>query len=99
MHQTRQNPVSGTGIPSPLRAAFAAEATSRRTGVPVAEIAGDRVLARAALSGRAEQHLHARTVPRPALLGGAAGFAAAATRAAPSPADAAAAPRLVAVLT
>lgn len=94
---------TGSGIPSALREAFAAERESRRTGIPVAELVGVRAerrqqnFARVAASGRAERYWASREVSRRALLGGAAGVAAATALARAPRADATTAPRVVIV--
>ncbi|MEY9931334.1 monoamine oxidase [Catenulispora sp. GP43] len=104
---------TGSGIPSAIRQAFAAERESRRTGIPVEELVGARAeqvrraqaqaqtraqgQARAAASGRAEHYWASREVSRRTLLTGAAGVAAATALTRTPRADAATAPRVVIV--
>jgi monoamine oxidase len=94
---------TGSGTPSDLRQAFAAERESRRTGIPVDELVGERARqvqrarARAAGSGRAERYWAAREVSRRTLLAGAAGTAAASALTRTARANAATAPRVVIV--
>ncbi|WP_433171105.1 flavin monoamine oxidase family protein [Actinoallomurus sp. CA-150999] len=82
-------PITGSGLPNPLRKAFALEAESRRRGIPVAELAGER---------SRESASPERRVSRRALLGGVTALAAGAL-AAPltsrARASAATAPRIV----
>ncbi|WP_328623007.1 flavin monoamine oxidase family protein [Streptomyces sp. NBC_00354] len=90
-----------SGIPAPLRTAFATYAEARRRGMPVAEVAGEAAERARRRRARSAEEEADRTVSRRAVLGSAAALATGAalpgTLMAPGRAVAAAGPRIVIV--